>query len=166
MLPLPEPLSNKNATSGQLLAPDLASAPAFRCWLVKFAPFRTSWTEIVRRGGFTPRGVRSPLARNNLAAMRLGDRVLFYHSQQDLAVVGELEVLREAYPDPSSNDSKWLTCDFRPVQTLPRPVPLSEIKAHPSLATLPLVRQPRLAVMPVSTQEFRLILDLSAAAQS
>ena len=75
-----------------------------RYWLVKFAPFRTSWAEIVRRGTFTLRGVRSPAARANLASMRLGDPVLFYHSQQELAVVGVMTVTREAYPDPTSSD--------------------------------------------------------------
>ncbi len=72
--------------------------PSF--WLVKFAPFRTSWTEIVKRGTFTLRGVRSPAARKHLSKMRLGDAVLYYHSQQELAVVGVMEVTREAFPTP------------------------------------------------------------------
>jgi predicted RNA-binding protein with PUA-like domain len=67
-------------------------------WLVKFAPFRTSWAEIVKRGTFTLRGVRSPAARKHLSKMRLGDAVLFYHSQKELAVVGLMEVSKEAYP--------------------------------------------------------------------
>ena len=87
-------------------------------WLVKFAPFRTSWAQIVLRGGFTLRGVRSSAARTHLSAMRLGDEVLYYHSQQELAVVGAMRVTREAYPDPTSADSQWLTCDFIPMKTL------------------------------------------------
>ena len=131
-----------------------------RYWLVKFAPFRTSWTEIVRRGTFTLRGVRSREARNNLAAMRIGDPVLFYHSQQELAIVGLMEVTRESYPDPTSTDPQWLTCDFRPVRTLSYPIPLAEIKSTPILKELPLVRQPRLSVMPITKPEFKEIIGL------
>lgn len=126
-------------------------------WLVKFAPFRTSWTEIVLRGGFSLRGVRSPAARTYLSGMRLGDEVLYYHSQQELAVVGVMRVSREAYPDPTSAEPKWLTCDFVPLKALIPPVPLSAIKAHSGLASLALVHQPRLAVMPVSSSQFRII---------
>jgi len=127
-------------------------------WLVKFAPFRTPWAEIVRRGTFTLRGVRSPAARANLAAIRLGDPVLFYHSQQELAVVGVMEVTRDAYPDPTSSDGQWLTCDFKPTHTLARPVPLAEIKADSALANLALIRQPRLAVLPLGVIEFAALL--------
>lgn len=130
-----------------------------RHWLVKFAPFRTSWAEIVRRGIFTMRGVRSPAARAHLAAMRLGDPVLFYHSQQELAVVGVMEVIREAYPDPTSTDPQWLTCDFVPVKTLALPVSLEAIKGDSRLATFALVRQPRLAVMPVSAEQFQIMAE-------
>lgn len=130
-----------------------------RCWLVKFAPFRTSWTEIVQRGTFTLRGVRSPVARKHLSEMRVGDPVLFYHSQKDLAVVGVMEVSRDAYPDPTSSDPRWLTCDFIPIRTLARPVTLKEIKTEARLSTLVLVRQPRLAVMPLSAQEFQILAE-------
>lgn len=129
--------------------------------MVKFAPFRTSWIEIVRRGVFTIRGIRSQQARNNLATMRNGDLVLFYHSQQELAVVGLMEVTREAYPDPTSTDPRWVTCDFKPLQTLSPPITLSEIKANPALSELPLIRQPRLSVMPVTMKEFNEILKIS-----
>lgn len=128
-------------------------------WLVKFAPFRSSWTEIIQHGKFTLRGVRSPAARKHLAAMRLGDQVLYYHSQKELAVVGVMSVSRKAYPDPTSTDPQWLTCDFTPLQTLPRPVPLAELKADPRLTTLALLNQPRLAVMPVSTEQFQIIAE-------
>lgn len=89
-----------------------------RHWLVKFAPFRTPWTEIVKRGTFTLRVVRSPAARKHLLEMRLGDTVLFYHCQKELAVVGVMAVTREAYADPTSADPQWLTCDFAPLKTL------------------------------------------------
>jgi len=131
-----------------------------RHWLIKFAPFRTSWSQIVRAGTFTLRGVRSPEARNHLAAMRIGDQVLFYHSQEERAIVGILEVTREAYPDSTSADPKWLTCDFAPVQPLPRPITRDELAAHPELRTMALIRQPRLAVSPVTVEHFALVVTL------
>ena len=130
-----------------------------RFWLVKFAPFRTPWSDIVRRGTFTLRGVRSPTARNNIKNMRLHDPVLFYHSQQELAVVGLMEVSGRAYPDPTSADPQWLTCDFTPIRSFARPVSLTEIKVDSRLAEMGLVRQPRLAVMPLTAQEFDVIAN-------
>lgn len=126
-------------------------------WLIKFAPFRTAWTEIVARGSFTPRGIRSAEARKNLIAMKLGESALFYQSQKNQAVVGVLEVVREAYPDPTSADPQWLTCDFIPLRSLPSPVSLEAIKASPALSNLPLVRRPRLSVMPLTANEFEII---------
>jgi predicted RNA-binding protein with PUA-like domain len=130
-------------------------------WLVKFAPFRTSWMEIVQHGKFTLRGVRSPTARKHLAAMRLGDQVLYYHSQKELAVLGVMKVAREAYPDPTSFDPQWFTCDFTPLQTLPRSVTLAELKAEPRLTNFALLSQPRLAVMPVALEHFQIITQKS-----
>jgi predicted RNA-binding protein with PUA-like domain len=141
--------------------PDAAAKRNF--WLIKFAAFRTSWPEIVRRGKFTLRGVRSAAARKHLAAMRLGDATLFYRSQTDQAIVGVLEVVREAYPDPTSADAQWLTCDFAPVETLPRGVALSEIRADSRLEGIALFRQTRLSVMPVSPGEFKAVLDLASS---
>lgn len=137
------------------------ASPNLKHWLVKFAPFRTSWQEIVKRGRFTLRGVRSPAAHKHLSEMRVGDAVLFYHSQKELAVVGVMEVTREAYPDPTSSDVQWLTCDFAPTRTLARPVSLSEIRTDSALATIALVRQPRLAVMPITAAQFSQILETS-----
>ncbi|MFA6568620.1 MAG: EVE domain-containing protein [Victivallales bacterium] len=128
-------------------------------WLVKFAPFRTSWDEIVKRGIFTMRGVRSPLARKNLSQMKIGDIVLFYHSQTQKAIVGVMEVARESYPDPTSADPKWLTCDFRPLKSLPYPVTLLEIRKNEKLRNIPLVRQPKLSVMRISGDEFKKIIN-------
>ena len=128
-------------------------------WLLKFAPFRTAWSDIVRRGIFTMRGVRSPAARTFLSEMKRGDQVLFYHSQQELAVVGLMEVTREAYPDPISADPQWVTCDFAPVKTLKHSVSLKAIKSDPRFDSFALVRQPRLAVMPISEEQFHVILE-------
>ena len=134
-----------------------------RHWLIKFAPFRTSWAEIVARGSFTLRGIRSPESRNHLSAMGVGDHVLFYHSQQERAVVGLLEVSRAAYPDPTSADPQWLTCDFLPLRSLPSTVSLEAIKATPALSNLPLVRRPRLSVMPLTDDESEIIQALAQA---
>lgn len=128
-------------------------------WLVKFAPFRTSWNDIVRTGKFTLRGVRSHAARKHLAEMRLDEPVLFYHSQQEKAVVGILKVIREAYPDPTSADPKWLTCDFAPARSLTNPVSLAQIRQSETLANIPLLRQPRLAVMPITEPAFNMIAN-------
>jgi predicted RNA-binding protein with PUA-like domain len=130
-----------------------------RHWLIKFAPFRTAWPEIVARGAFTLRGIRSPEARKHLNSMRLEDLVLFYQSQQDQAVVGLLKVIREAYPDPTSAEPQWLTCDFAPLQTFPHHVTLTKLKAEPRLTSLPLLNQPRLAVMPVALDQFQIIAE-------
>ncbi len=91
--------------------------------------------------------------------MRVGDHVLFYHSQQERTVVGLLRVTCEAYPDPTSADPRWLTCDFEPVRSLARPVSIAELRADPLLAGVALLRQTRLSVMPLSPAEFETILS-------
>jgi predicted RNA-binding protein with PUA-like domain len=124
-----------------------------RHWLIKFAPFRTSWAEIVARGIFTPRGIRSQQACKHLKSMQLGDSVFFFQSQQDQAVRGLMEVARTAYPDPTSADPVWLTCDFRPLRSFFPPLSLAAIRSEESFAVSPLLRQPRLAVMPITDAE-------------
>lgn len=124
-----------------------------RHWLVKFAPFRTSWAEIVARGTFTPRGIRSSQARKHLKAMQEGDLAFFFQSQQNQALMGLMQVTRTAYPDPTSADPAWLTCDFHPIRSFPSPIPLAVIREAGQMAASPLLRQPRLAVMPVSPTE-------------
>jgi predicted RNA-binding protein with PUA-like domain len=98
-------------------------------------------------------------ARNNLKDMRSHDPVVFYHSQQELTVVGLMGVSRRAYSDPTSADPQWLTCDFAPIRNLARPVSLAEIKADSRLTEMGLVRQPRLAVMPLTAQEFDIVAN-------
>ena len=103
-------------------------------------------------------GVRNFQARNNLQAMRRGDRVLFYHSVVGAAVVGICEVTREAYPDPTAKEGNWVAVDLAPVRKLERPVTLEEIKADRTLRTIPLVRQSRLSVMPIPKAAFGAIV--------
>jgi predicted RNA-binding protein with PUA-like domain len=133
-------------------------------WLVKFSPKRTPWAEIVKTGIFTIRGVRSPEARNNLKAMVKGDLVLFYHSQYELRIMGVLEVTKPAFQDPTTSDPRWVSVTFKPVKPFPEPVTLAQIKADPALTDLPLIRQPRLSVMPLTSVQFQQILNQSDSA--
>lgn len=126
-------------------------------WLVKQEPEEYSWADFERERGTLWTGVRNFQARNALAAMRRGDRVLFYHSGAAREVAGVAEVAAEARPDPTSEDPRWVAVELRPLSPLPRPVPLAAIKAEPSLATLPLLRQPRLSVMPIPPEAFEKI---------
>jgi predicted RNA-binding protein with PUA-like domain len=130
-------------------------------WLVKSEPDAFSWQQQVENGVEPWTGVRNHVAKANLAAMRKGDLAFFYHSNTGREIVGIVEVLREAYPDPTAEaGSPWLCVDMKTVGPLPRPVPLSAIKADPRFAGLALVRQPRLSVMPVSEEHWAALCAL------
>ena len=129
-------------------------------WLVKFAPFRYSWNDCLRYGRFEIYSVRNPQARNNLRTMQLGDLTLFYHSQTEKQVMGIMKVIEEAHQDPTTIDSRWLSVTFEPVRALKRPVTLSQIKAEPELFNIGLVKQQRLAVMPLSAGQFNHIVEM------
>ncbi len=131
-----------------------------RTWLVKSEPYKYAWEDLVRDGSTYWDGVRNYAARNHLREMRPGDLVLFYHSGEGKEVVGVARVTRDAYPDPTTDDERWLAVDLEPVTPLERPVGLDEIRADPVLTQLPLVRQPRLSVMPVPREAFQRILKL------
>jgi predicted RNA-binding protein with PUA-like domain len=130
-------------------------------WLVKQEPSAYSWDDFVKDGKTAWTGVRNFQARNNLRAMRLGDRVLFYHSVKEKSVIGEAEVVRESYADPTAEEGDWISVDLKPIRALPHPVSLKKIKADKQLAGFVLLRNSRLSVMPVSAQEYRAIADLS-----
>jgi predicted RNA-binding protein with PUA-like domain len=120
-------------------------------WLVKSEPDAFSWDQQVANDIEPWTGVRNHAAKLNLAAMRLGDRAFFYHSNIGREIVGIVEVVREAYPDPSAEPGQpWVAVDMKAVAPLPRPVGLAAIKADPMLADLALVRLSRLSVGPVS----------------
>jgi len=129
-------------------------------WLAKSEPFKYSWDDFVRDGKTYWDGVRSAEARNNLAAMKKGDFVLFYHSNEGKEVVGIARVSAEAYQDPTTDDERWVVVDLEPVVALRDAVPLSAIKADPALAEIALVRQSRLSVLPLRRPEFVRILKL------
>lgn len=130
-------------------------------WLVKSEPFKYSWSTFVKdqRGAWD--GVRNYQARNNLQAMREGDLVLFYHSSEGLAVVGIATVARESYPDPSTDDPRWVAVDLVPVEPLPKPVPLVRIKSDVRLQNMALVRHSRLSVSPVRPEEFDILVGIA-----
>lgn len=130
-------------------------------WLVKSEPDVYSWQKFVKEGRAVWDGVRNYQARNNLRAMKAGDRALFYHSNVGQEVVGVAKVVKESYPDPTTNDPRWVAVDLAPVKALARPIKLSEIKSNPALRNMALIRQGRLSVMPVSPQEFQEILKFS-----
>lgn len=133
-------------------------------WLVKSEPSKYAWEQLVEDGSTRWDGVRNAQARNNLAAMRKGDLVLYYHSNEGKQVVGVARVALEAYRDPTSDDERWLVVDLVPVKALKRPVTLAEVKAERRLAKIPLVTQSRLSVMPIERGAFERILELGDAA--
>lgn len=130
-------------------------------FLVKSEPFKYSWDQFEKDGGTYWDGVRNYQARNNLQSMAPGDLVLFYHSNVGKEVVGVARVTREAYQDPTTDDAKWVAVDLVPVQKLANPVTLAVIKEDPFLEDIALVRQGRLSVMPLKTEEFDRIIKLS-----
>lgn len=126
-------------------------------WLVKSEPDAFSWNQQVANGVEPWTGVRNALAANNLRAMRLGDRAFFYHSNIGKEIVGIVEVVREAYPDPTDETGRWVCVDMKAVRPVPQPVTLAAIKACSALAELALVRQSRLSVMPVSDPHWAIL---------
>jgi len=126
-------------------------------WLVKSEPEAFSWAQQVANDIEPWTGVRSHQARNNLAAMREGDRVLFYHSNTGKEIVGVVEVAREAYPDPTAEAGNWVCVDMRTLGGFKHPVSLRVLKAEPEFADLALIRQSRLSVVPVSAEHWNRI---------
>jgi predicted RNA-binding protein with PUA-like domain len=129
-------------------------------WLVKTEPETYSWADLIKDGRTSWDGVRNFQARNNLQQMKQGDLVLFYHSVSERAVVGIAKVDREAYPDPTSDDPGWLAVDLVPARDFKEPVPLDRMKKDERLQNIGLLRQPRLSVMPLRSEEFEVLLSL------
>ncbi|GAB4387881.1 EVE domain-containing protein [Albidovulum sp.] len=131
-------------------------------WLFKSEPDTWSWEQQVARGeaGEEWNGVRNYQARNNMRAMKVGDRGFFYHSNQGRQIVGIVEVSAPCHPDSTTDDPRWECVDIRAVRPLPRPVTLDQIKAEPRLAEMVLVKNSRLSVQPVTEAEWRLICEM------
>lgn len=129
-------------------------------WLVKSDPETYGWPELVKDGKTSWDGVRNYAARIHLNGMKKGDRVLFYHSNLDTAVMGISEVTRESYQDPTTQDERWVSVELKSVKALKKPVTLSAIKSEKSLKNIGLVRIGRLSVMPLTKEEFDVILEM------
>jgi predicted RNA-binding protein with PUA-like domain len=145
-------VAGTSASSGK---PGRTGAPQH--WLVKSEPDAFSWQQQVERRVEPWTGVRNHTAKNNLKAMRKGDLAFFYHSNVGKEIVGVVEVVREAYPDPTAEGGDWVCVDMRAVGPVPDPVSLAAIKADPRFADFALVRYARLSVMPVSKPHWDLI---------
>ena len=128
-------------------------------WMVKQEPEAYSWNDFVKDGSTDWTGVRNFQARNNLRAMKVGDKVLFYHSVNGKEVVGIAEVSKEGFPDPT--DEKWTAVELKPLKPLKKPVSLAQIKSNLALANIKLIRQSQLSVMPLTKDEYHEILSMS-----
>jgi predicted RNA-binding protein with PUA-like domain len=144
-----------------ILAPVKNRNKQMAYWLVKSEPFKYSWEQFVKDKQTFWEGVRNYAARNNLRAMKKGDEVLFYHSNEGLEIVGIAKVVKEAYPDPTTDDEAWVVVDLKPVKKLKQPVTLKQIKADPRLQNMDLLRLGRLSVGTVKDDEWTVIMELA-----
>jgi predicted RNA-binding protein with PUA-like domain len=129
-------------------------------WLYKSEPFKWSWQQQVAAGakGTFWDGVRNHLAKKHLQSMAVGDQGFFYHSNEGKEIVGIVEVIRAAYPDPTAEAGEpWVVVDLKAVKPLPNPISLAEVKATPSLSTMALVTSMRLSVQPVTDEEWAIL---------
>lgn len=130
-------------------------------WLVKSEPFKYSWDQFVQDGQTFWDGVRNYAARNNLKAMKKGDPVLFYHSNEGLEIVGIAKVVKEAYQDPTTEEDAWVVVDLKPVKKLKKPVTLKTIKGEERLQAMELLRLGRLSVSAVKEEEWKVVMELA-----
>lgn len=130
-------------------------------WLVKSEPAKYAFADLQRDGKTVWDGVRNNAAALHLKAMKVGDEVLYYHSQEGLAVVGVAKVVKEAFPDATDPSGRFVAVELAPVRELKRPVSLQEMKATPALSALEMIRQGRLSVSPVRREEWATILKMS-----
>ena len=137
-----------------------------RYWLFKSEPSTWGWDDQVAKGdtGEEWDGVRNYQARNFMREMAVGDRGFFYHSQKEKSVVGIVEVIAEAHPDSSTDDPRWECVDIKAITGVKTPVTLDQIKAHPELQDMVLVRSSRLSVQPVTEDEWKIICAMAGVA--
>ncbi len=131
-------------------------------WLVKSEPFKYSWDQFVKDKQTFWDGVRNYAARNNLKAMKKGDEVFFYHSNEGVEIVGIAKVVKEHYPDPTTTEIAWVVVDLKPVKKLKKSVSLAQIKADKRLANMDLIRLSRLSVQSVKDKEWDVVLELAS----
>lgn len=130
-------------------------------WLVKSEPSAYSWDQLQKDKHTVWSGVRNYAARIHLRAMKKGDEVLYYHSNEGMEIVGIAAVIKEAYQDPTTDNEAWVAVDLKPLRRLKNPVSLSQIKADPRLADMALVRLGRLSVQPVTDKEWAVVMGLA-----
>ena len=130
-------------------------------WLAKSEPSTYSWDQLVKDKQTVWDGVRNYAARLHLRAMKKGDEVLFYHSNEGTEIVGIAKVAKEAYQDPTTTDEAWVAVDLKPHKKLQNPVTLAQVKADKRLTNMALVRLGRLSVQPVTDAEWKIIMELA-----
>lgn len=130
-------------------------------WLFKSEPGAFSWDDLVRDGRTSWDGVRNYQANNNMKAMKVGDRAFFYHSVKEKRIVGVVEVVREHYPDHTDASGRFGMVDIKPVEPVPNPVTLDDVKKEPRLQNMALIRQSRLSVLPVSAEEWAVLCAMA-----
>jgi predicted RNA-binding protein with PUA-like domain len=130
-------------------------------WLVKSEPSTYGWEQLVKDKKTTWDGVRNYAARTHLRAMKKGDEVLYYHSNEGMEIVGIAKVDKESYQDPTTEDTNWVAVDLKPYKKLKSPVSLAQIKADKRLKEMALVRIGRLSVQPVTEKEWKIIMELA-----
>jgi len=131
-------------------------------WLVKSEPSVYSWNDLVKEKKTCWSGIRNYAARLHLRAMKKGEEVFFYHSNEGTDIVGIAKVIREAYPDPTTDDERWVAVDIQAVRTLKKPVNLEAIKKDKRLSQMALVRISRLSVQPVTEEEWGIVLEMGS----
>ena len=130
-------------------------------WLVKSEPNKYSWEQFVKDKQTFWDGVRNYAARIHLRAMKKGDEVFFYHSNEGTEIVGIAKVAKEAYQDPTTDDDAWVVVDLKPVKKLKKPVTLAQVKADKRLSGMALVRLGRLSVQPVTDEEWKVVMEMA-----
>ncbi len=130
-------------------------------WLVKSEPSAYSWNELVKDKQTCWSGVRNYAARINLRAMKKGEEVLFYHSNEGVEIVGIAKVIKEAYQDPTTDDDRWVAVDLKPIRKLKKSVPLELLKKDKRLANMDLVRLGRLSVQTVKPEEWEMVMKMA-----
>jgi predicted RNA-binding protein with PUA-like domain len=129
-------------------------------WLVKTEPEKYAWSDLQRDKQTTWDGVRNFQARNNLQKMQVNDLVLYYHSVSEKSIVGVAKVSQEAFQDPTTQETQWVAVTLVPEQAFSKPVTLDQIKKEERLQNIALLRQSRLSVMPLTPEEFDLLLQM------
>lgn len=130
-------------------------------WLFKEEPTHYSFDDLVKDRKTSWTGVKNPLAQKNLRSVKKGDEIFFYHTGDEKSVVGIMRAAGDPYPDPADTSGKLFALDVTPVKKLAAPVTLAAVKADKRFATFPLTRLPRLSVMPVTDEQWALILKMA-----